>query len=202
MPGPSGEGRLNSSGRAPRGHFMRRSQQNEGVCRSQLHQDLPTDPIIIFRVLFLPYQWPSFKDDVLVVGFSHAWRGILGALPALAANAQLPHVCGASYNCALVAGGPGLSHLMLLCFPLRAALDMAPCHLGLTLFGAALPPTNSAFGLAPHHGSLYLVPSLVPSFCLAPLGVSHFLLLSWHQRCVSGALGCLWGEEPQGVSRT
>lgn len=28
----------------------------------------------------------------------------LGALPALAANAQLPHVCGASYNCALVAG--------------------------------------------------------------------------------------------------
>lgn len=28
----------------------------------------------------------------------------LGALPALAANAQLPHMCGASYNCALVAG--------------------------------------------------------------------------------------------------
>lgn len=25
-------------------------------------------------------------------------------------------------------GGPGLSHLMLLCFPPRAALDMAPCH--------------------------------------------------------------------------
>lgn len=129
MPGPSGEGGLNSSGTAPRGLFMRRSQQNEGVCGSQLHQDLPTDPIIIF----LPYQWPSFKDDALVVGLSHAWGKWEGA--GLWVHCLLWLLTPSCPMCVVPAitvpwllGGPGLHHLMLLCFPPRAAPDMAPCH--------------------------------------------------------------------------
>lgn len=141
---------------------MRRSQQNEGVCGSQLHRDLPTDRIIIFRVLFLPYQWPSFKDDALVVGLSHTREGTLGALPALAANAQLPRVCGASYNCALVAGRAWPVSFNVAVLSAQSCPGHGPLpFLGL-LFGAALPPTNSAFGLAPHHCFLCPVTFAVP----------------------------------------
>lgn len=160
-------------------------------------------PTLIVRVLFLRNEWPSFQRGGLTARLGRTREAALGAPPALAADPSYPACVVPAVTVLWSPAGPGLAHFMLRCFLPRSHWGHGPCHLHLVLFGVALPPTDLAFGLAPHHGLSAWLPvlSLLGTFCLTSPGISHILLLSWPQPCESGASGCPWGEEPHGVIR-